>query len=374
MIAVADINTLWRLKPFQALSSKTAVLGVAPQDVFGAWNSHGGKNTGSPVELDFLRVTLPPGWASKFSAICAPYLWWRIKRQAHALCQSVQGLVVTSPHYLNLVKKAAPHVRTFYYCSDDYAQYANWGGDAILKKEAELTQLVDHSIFVSSLLAERAVSTYGVRATKVSVSPNATDESFFQEFSPAQEDSLFQAHPTLKRPLLGVVGAINSRLDFDLIEACCQLSSVGSVVMVGPVDPSCDDDALVRLRNHPKCIFVGSQPHQDLPLWMHALDVALVPYRDTELNRACSPMRLFDHLATGKPLVGTAVNAQMLSFAPWVRIGRSVEEICGLINAAVKDSTTSLCLQQKEAARRETWEHRAAYLQQMMQTFISHSL
>lgn len=375
------MNTLWRARPFQALAREVSVLGLAPQDVVAAWRTRGQKGRLAHVAaehpgLTVLPVLLPPGWASRLSGVTAPYLWWKICREAQQQRGKLQALVVTSPHYLDLVKNAGARVRTFYYCSDDYAQYADWGGDAILEKEAELAQRADHSFFVSQPLAERAVEDYGLEPDRVSVSPNATDEMFFQAPEEERESALLKAYPALKRPLLGVVGAINSRLDFELIEACCNLPSVGSVVMVGPVDGRCQDAALERLRRNPRCVFVGAQPHDSLPVWMQVLDVALIPYRDTALNRSCSPMRLFDHLAAGKPVVATAGCPQVRLFEPLVKVGNNAEECTGLVQTVLNEESASVteAMRRREmrqqAAREHTWASRSHRLHETMKRYF----
>jgi glycosyltransferase involved in cell wall biosynthesis len=372
LIAVADINTLWRRKPFEALSLQIPVLGLMPQDVVAAWRNKDAKPAPETAgKLTTLPLTLPTGWASRLAGIVAPYLGWKIRQQARRSGEKIQGLVVTSPHYLELVKRTASHMRTFYYCSDDYAQYANWGGTAILQKEAELARRVDHCFFVSRPLADRAVSDYGLEEGRVSVSPNATDSTFFQRSTDEQRAALHRAFPALRHPWVGVVGAINSRLDFDLIEACSSLPSVGSVVMVGPVDPTCQDEGLRRLRQNPKCVFVGPRPHGELPAWMQALDVALIPYRDTPLNRACSPMRLFDHLAAGKPVVGTAVNAQVASFEPLISIGHTTREVCERVESVLNRPSEDFSPAQIAAAKLETWDHRATRMLQTMGASLS---
>ena len=66
--------------------------------------------------------------------------------------------------------------------------------------------------------------------------------------------------------------------DFDLLMACANQPEVGALVMVGPVAGGFRDPALLRLKGHPKCVWVGSQPHADIPKWMQMLDVALIPY------------------------------------------------------------------------------------------------
>ncbi len=344
-----------------------------PQDVMTAWRNKGLAAMCEPAgRLVALPVTLPLGWASRLAGWVAPYLWWKIQQQARSSGEKIQGLVVTSPHYLELVKRAAPHTRTFYYCSDDYAQYANWGGNAILQKEAELARRVDHSFFVSRSLADRAVSAYGLKPEHVSVSPNATDDLFFQPVSEERQSALFRDFPALRQPLVGIVGAINSRLDFELIEACCNLPSVGSVVMVGPVDSTCQDEGLLRLQQNGKCVFVGVQPHESLPMWMQALDVALIPYLDTPLNRSCSPMRLFDHLAAGKPMVATGGCPQVRLFEPLVKVGLTTAEcaamVQGLLQAAPEDESEREA--RRQAALEHTWASRSQRLFETMKRYF----
>ncbi len=363
MLVVADINTLWRRKPFEAVAALCPVLGLAPQDVLTRWRNGRSKDVNAAGALQRSVITLPPGWASRFADFTGWYLWLRAWQEAKQTGRGIRGVVVTSPHYLALVKRIGGQVPTYYYCSDDYAEYFGWGGSAMLKQEELLVKSVTHCFFVSRLLAERAVESYGLARDRASVSPNATDDRFFQPASAAKIETLLHAFPALRRPLVGVVGGINGRLDFDLIAACASMPEVGSLVMVGPVDADCTDAGLARLRGHPKCVFAGAQPHDDLPAWMQALDVALIPYRDTALNRACSPMRLFDHLASGRPVVATEANEQVRGFDSVVRTGRSVQEVCAQMRAVLGEPEpmrpTSA---QKALALEQTWRRRAEHL------------
>lgn len=275
----------------------------------------------------------------------------------------LKGLVVTSPHYLDLVRRARSSVPTFYYCSDDYSQYEGWGGEAILKQEAELVRAVAHSFFVSEILKERALGNYGLDRNNVSVSPNATDESFLEPASEERIQGLLDRFSRLHRPIVGVVGGVNDRLDFDVIAACAARPEVGSLAMVGPVDPGFQSEGLGRLRRMAKCVLVGRQPHDDLSAWMQALDVALIPYRDTPLNRACSPMRLFDHLAAGRPIVSTSFCAQVHDYARVVQIGVDSSEVAELVAGACSRSKERQRLPALVGkARDNTWAVRAGTL------------
>jgi glycosyltransferase involved in cell wall biosynthesis len=368
LIAVADINALWRKKPFEALAAIEPVLGLAPRDIRQAWRAESPKIVPSRA-LRFVDcpVTLPPGWATRFTGWTSRQLWRRAQAMAASQGSALKVLVVTSPHYLDLIHRAGTSVPTFYYCSDDYSQYQGWGGRAMVEMEAQLVRAVAHSFFVSEILEKRAIENYGVDRGRVSISPNATDESFLEPASQECIQGLLDQFPRLRRPLVGVVGGINDRLDFDVIAACAARPEVGSLAMIGPVDAGFASEGLDRLRGMTKCVFVGRQPHDSLPAWMQALDVALIPYRDTPLNRACSPMRLFDHMAAGRAIVSTSFCAQVHQYAEVVQIA--------LDRNAVADLVTQACIRtvgrqrlpaMMEKARANTWAARAATLFETM--------
>jgi glycosyltransferase involved in cell wall biosynthesis len=316
-----------------------------------------------PASYYDYSITLPPGWASRFSDWTAGKLWATSNRAARTAGQPLSAMVVTSPHYLPLVVRARPHVPTFYYCSDDYSQYARWGGASILQREAAVAHIVTHSFFVSELLAERAIREYGVPSERVSVSPNATDEAFLKPVPENQIHALLASIPQLRRPLVGVVGEISDRLDFDLLLACAEHLGDGTLVLIGPIANDLYDPGLTRLRKHPQCVFAGSQPHTDLPTWMQMIDIALIPYRDTPINRSCSPMRLFDHMASGRPIVSTAACQQIAAVGPSVRVGHTQQDIVELVRETLKNPPSVREAQaQRVQAEAQTWFFRAKML------------
>jgi len=181
---------------------------------------------------------------------------------------------------------------------------------------------------------ERALNEYGVNESKLSVSMNATEGRFFPKNGsrpvplPARE---------LKRPIAGVVGGIGDRLDFDLLWQCADIPELGTLLLVGPVpdDPPAE---LKRLLDHPKCVTVGRQPHETIHQWFQCLDVGLIPYVKTEFNRFCSPMRLFDHLASGAPVVATSACDQAKDFPHWVTVCSDPSEFTAAVQARLGES------------------------------------
>jgi hypothetical protein len=364
VLVVADINTLWRSRPFEALAELTPVLGLAPQDRLVALRSRqrpwGIERSGRGC-MEALRVVMPFRWASRRAEGALPRLWKAVQDTAVDLNQIVHGLVVTSPHYLPLCRQVSGTLPIFYYCSDDYRSYAGWGAKDISKTERDLARLARHSFFVSEELRARAVSEYGVAKSVTSVSMNATEEAFMRRIPVEQLEVLRAAEPRLKRPIVGVVGGVNKRLDFALLAEVSRLPALGSLLFVGPVAENSGDEMARLAKRSSKVVMVGAQPHNKLPAWMQLIDVALIPYRTAEFNRFCSPMRLFDHLAAGRPIVATSACPQVRDFVSEIKVADGEAFVSCVVHALKKkealNSNPMLFRPEKE-----TWSARAAQM------------
>lgn len=314
--------------------------------------------SGLASSLQVLSISLPPGWASRLAGFSAKALWKQLRTLG------ADQLVVTTPHYLELARKAAHEMPVYYYCSDDYSSYDGWGGEAILEREAELIALSARSFFVSHALARRAIDTLGADPSRVSVSPNATDAEFL---SPPPHDlvaALVSKHPRLARPIVGVFGALNDRIDYELLAQCAERPECGSLLFVGAVAES-RDPALAALRRHPKCVFLGHRPHSELRTWMHGIDVALIPYRETQFNQMCSPMRLFDHLAAGRPLVATSACEQVREHAERVVVAEGRQDFLDALARGCLNGESPPTLSETEAESL-CWSARARVIDSLL--------
>jgi glycosyltransferase involved in cell wall biosynthesis len=353
------------------MPERVNVLGLAPHDLLRRKYIRESTRITEPKSNYFTApLLLPFGWATKFSSLSAYLLWRRIQMTAHKLNSPLDYLVVTSPHYAKLLDRARGKIPTFYYCSDDYSQYHAWGGKSILQIEREITKRVHHTFFASQLLADRAISDYGLDASRVSVSPNATDGDFFISYPDAQREL------GLSPPVVGVVGGVNSRLDFDFITQCAAVEEIGTLVLVGEIDGKISSQVGALVEHHPKLIAVGSQPHTLIPKWMASLDIALIPYCDSPMNRACSPMRLYDHLASGVPIIASKHCHQVHSFAEFIHIASDSGDATRLIRKILgntENAQLSNRLNQLTFASQHTWENRARHLLSVMERYKSTS-
>ena len=114
----------------------------------------------------------------------------------------------------------------------------------------------------------------------------------------------------LPSPRLLFTGAIDAyKLDLPSLTRLAQRRPDWTFVLVGPVgeaDPSTDVRALQACSN---VHLPGPRPYDELPDWLAHSDVALLPLRLNSYTRNMFPMKFFEYLAAGLPVVATAIDA-----------------------------------------------------------------
>jgi len=97
-------------------------------------------------------------------------------------------------------------------------------------------------------------------------------------------------------------GSVDSRLDTDAILA---LSRSGSGVHVALVGPVMEPSAVADLVGVPGVDLLGNRPHGEVAALLAAADVALLLHRETPLTRSMDPLKLYEYLAAGLPVVAS---------------------------------------------------------------------
>jgi glycosyltransferase involved in cell wall biosynthesis len=143
----------------------------------------------------------------------------------------------------------------------------------------------------------------------------------------ANETQLPADVAALKRPILGYFGVVDERLDYDLIARLADADSKWNIVMIGPtakVDPA----ALPKRAN---LHWLGRREYAELPNYTKAFDVCLMPFALNEATEYINPTKALEYMATGRPIVSTAVPDVVSNFSEVVNIAISQEcfvEMC----------------------------------------------
>lgn len=130
--------------------------------------------------------------------------------------------------------------------------------------------------------------------------PNGCD---FEHFKAKKKwGELPEKMKPLTTPIITFSGAVASWLDYDLITEMAEEFSDTTVLMVGALYDVKYDDAPSNVH------LIGHQPYQELPPYLHHSDVLIIPF-DTKnpVIEATNPIKLWEYLAIGKPIVTTNI-------------------------------------------------------------------
>lgn len=162
----------------------------------------------------------------------------------------------------------------------------------------------------------------------------------------------------LPRPVFGYFGVIDERIDYDLIARLAAKHPDGSVVMVGPVVKV---DA-ASLPSAPNIHWLGKREYAELPGYVKAFTVCLMPFALNEATEYINPTKTLEYMAAARPIVSTALADVVHNFTPVVRVARSHEEFIDCVARAAKNPDLVLTTEGVRKATNASWENVVAQM------------
>ncbi len=163
------------------------------------------------------------------------------------------------------------------------------------------------------------------------------------------------------RPLIGYYGAISYWFDVDLVARLAARRPDWDFLLIGDTWGA-DVSSLTRLAN---VTLPGEQPYSSIPKWLAAFDVAIIPFRRMALTEATNPVKAYEMLAGGKPIVSVPI-PEAVQLQPLVRLASTVEEFeCG-IERAMRENDAEAVAARRAFAHEQTWRRRFDVLQERM--------
>jgi glycosyltransferase involved in cell wall biosynthesis len=167
----------------------------------------------------------------------------------------------------------------------------------------------------------------------------------------------------IRKPIIGYFGAIERRIDYDMVRQLLQLNPEKSFVFIGPID-----DYYLNENDYkaPNLYLKPAVPYDQLPAVLKGFDIAIIPFKKDEVSNNIFPLKLFEYLGSGKPVVSTNFNPDLQDFTNnCVSFCENAEEFTTALNMSLKDNIE---LQQKRlaVAADNTWEHRIVEIQDLL--------
>ncbi len=181
---------------------------------------------------------------------------------------------------------------------------------------------------------------------------NGVDPQRFREIAASAPGPLDL--PTSGRPIVGFVGALYEWIDWPLITRVARRLPELDFVFVGPVDGRSDPAAAAAL---PNVRLLGPRPYGVVPSYMAGFDVCWVPFSQDRISSAANPVKIYEYLALGKPVVSTPV-ADTDSFGAHLAVARDADAMVAAIRAAL-DQRESNVAERMRFADENSWQRRA---------------
>jgi hypothetical protein len=161
-------------------------------------------------------------------------------------------------------------------------------------------------------------------------------------------------------------GAIANWFDWPLWVHAANARPDWSFVLIGPAYDGNTAAVQARAAAAPNIHYLGPKRYDELPRYMQFVDVATIPFVLNAITHACSPVKLFEYMAAGKPVVTTAMR-EVLKYHS-VLVAHSAEDFVRRLDEAVgkRNDTDYLALLRAEAES-NTWHSRAAALAAALQ-------
>lgn len=293
-----------------------------------------------PSELNIYRdradVSTIQGWAIAFDRL----------RQRYSIFEAI--CIVQLPFWRPLAQLLRERFgwKVLYDCMDEHSGFST-NSPAMTAEEEALAMESDAVIVTSQRLYDKLAG----HSSKCLLVPNACE---FEHFS-ISIGAVPQELRGLSRPIIGYYGAISDWFDSNLVAAVARLRQDWNFVLIGDTFGA----DLAPIRGLSNIHLLDERPYGELPLYLHAFDVCMIPFRRTPLTEATNPVKLYEYLSAGKPVVTVPLSELTRDDVKGlVYLAGDPQEFVRQIDRALAEDKVQLGAARREFGRRNTWQER----------------
>jgi teichuronic acid biosynthesis glycosyltransferase TuaH len=312
---------------------------------------------------------IPSGYGDRLQLL-TPTKWFpnslpigRIWNDRHVLRQIKQSLrdLKWIPTHLWINQHEAVHLlgegiapKTIYDITDDWTKFS--GNQSRLeqttKQDATLCKFSDYVIVCSQQLFDDKIKL--VDQERLHLIPNGVHINHYETVT----NTSLPVHALAQnwaKPVFGYTGTIHGdRVDVNLIAAIAQAYPSVTIAMVGPNLLEGDDQQ--ALNQFSNIVFTGAQSYSELPNIMRSFDVCMVPHLVTPFTESLNPIKLWEYLAAGKPIVSTNV-AGFRDFPELLFVSPAHADFIENLSVAIS-SDKSAANDRQDVAKLHSWDSR----------------
>lgn len=257
------------------------------------------------------RLVEPGVWV--LSPIAIPFKQhWRIVRSINQgwlslrirwfmLRQGFSKPVIWTYHPFMLgAVQSLGHGRIVYHCVDDLSAMPGIDPEAFNREEIRLLEQCAVVFVTSQALRDKCVA----HNPRTYYFPNVAEVEHFGQA--LQAGAVPQDLAQIPSPRIGYVGALSDfKIDFELIHEVATSRPDWQWVLIGEEREGQHSPWIPRLAALPNVHLLGHRAYAELPWYLRGIDVGTLPTLLNEYTRSMFPMKYFEYLAAGVPVVTT---------------------------------------------------------------------
>lgn len=339
-VIIIDYHYTWKDLITNTYAPKKALLGLKNR-----WRKLNTKF--GEVEIYNTPPVIPVNWinSQKLFKVIAGINAWLLRgtfKRIQKRISSGETVLVNAfnPVYGLLTDSVWDVSQKVYYCYDEISGTdwsSKWGGVF----EEEYMKKVDRVITTSSKL----------KSVKGNINPdchlvkNGVDLDIFQG------PQLIKS----KNRLIGYIGAIDNRIDADLVKSLAQRLPEYQFRFIGPL---VSNDIVKSWEGVSNIECTSPIDQAMLPAMINKMDACIIPFRKNELTAAIYPLKINEYLAMGKPVISTNFS-DLSDFKSLISVSQDSESFAQLLERELKGNTRLRIQKRVKFAKQNSWESRA---------------
>ncbi len=179
--------------------------------------------------------------------------------------------------------------------------------------------------------------------------PNGCDYDHFANFIHGRPAEIAD----LTGPIIGYIGVVATWVDVELITRVADTYPDSNIVVVGPLYNVTD------VPTRPNIHWLGFKPYEQLPAFAQSFDVGLIPFRASSMTEAVNPIKMWEYMATGMPIVTTNL-PEARRYEDYVFIAATDDEFIYHVGQAIAEDAPHKRSQRMTLAYENSWRIRAS--------------
>ncbi|MFC1676102.1 glycosyltransferase [Planctomycetota bacterium] len=299
-----------------------------------------------PVDkLNNILLTLQLRLVTKFLKMKSPILWAENVRCAEVIRKFSWPLVI-------------------YHVSDRFEECPyTQNREMLSKREEHVAKNSNLLICVSKELYQSKLK-YRDRNSNVYYLPHGVEFSLFNQA--AQKQRSFPGLRTVAGAIAGYFGTLTEQNDIELLEYCVENLPDVTFVFAGEITAG-DYSKLKAMQN---TIFLGRVAYEQIPLLCASFDVCLLPWKMNNWIYSCNPLKLFEYMAAGKPIVSVPIKEIVNNYSDIVSVTCNKKKFSQAIKWELANDTKERKEKRIAIAQTNSWENHAKKLGAMTDTAL----